>query len=141
MRYVLDSSVSVKWVISEADSGRAIRLRDEYRNGVHELLAPDIFPPEVANALASAERQGRIRSGESVIFLNDILSAAPLLHASAPLLVRAMEIAVSHRQAVYDCLYLSLAERENCELVTSDDKLIKALRSSYPFLLPLVNLP
>ena len=30
MKYVLDSSVAVKWVISEADSGRAIRLRDEY---------------------------------------------------------------------------------------------------------------
>jgi predicted nucleic acid-binding protein len=141
MRYVLDSSVSLKWVISEGDSGRAIRLRDDYLNGVHELLAPDIFPPEVANALASAERQARIKSGESAIFLNDILSAAPLLHASAPLLVRAMEIAVSYRQAVYDCLYLSLAERESCELVTSDDKLIKALRSSFQFILPLVNLP
>ncbi len=52
MKYVLDSSVALKWVLPEPDSGRAIRLRDEARNGVHELLAPDIFIPEIANGLA-----------------------------------------------------------------------------------------
>ena len=74
MKYVLDSSVALKWVLPEADSGRAIRLRDDYSNGIHELFAPDIFPSEIANGLASAERQKRIRAGESAIFLNDISS-------------------------------------------------------------------
>ncbi|MBI3409687.1 MAG: type II toxin-antitoxin system VapC family toxin [Planctomycetes bacterium] len=80
MKYALDSSVALKWVLPEADSGKAIRLRDDYSNGLHELLAPDIFPSEIANGLASAERQRRIRTGESAIFLNDVLSAAPALH-------------------------------------------------------------
>ena len=44
MKYVLDSSVALKWVLPEADSGKAIRLRDGYSNGTHDLLAPDIFP-------------------------------------------------------------------------------------------------
>ena len=95
MKYVLDSGVALKWVLPEADSGIAIRLRDEYINGVHELLAPDIFPSEIANGLASAERQKRIRKGESAVFLNDVLSAAPVLHQTSPLLIRAMEIAIS----------------------------------------------
>jgi hypothetical protein len=56
MKCVLDSSVVLKWVLAEADSGKAIRLRDEYSNGVHQLLAPDIFPSEIANGLSSAER-------------------------------------------------------------------------------------
>ena len=43
MKYVLDSSVALKWVVPEADSLKAIRLRDEYKSGLHELLAPDIF--------------------------------------------------------------------------------------------------
>ena len=67
MRYVLDSSVALKWVLPEADSAKALRLRDEYRNGLHELLAPDIFPSVIANGLVSAERQKRIRTGESAI--------------------------------------------------------------------------
>ena len=141
MKYVLDSSVAVKWVIAESESGRAIRLRDEYRNGVHELLAPDLFPPEIANALASAERQKRIRTGEAAVFLNDVLSATPALYPSSALLLRAMEIAIATRHAVYDCVYLTLAEAEACELVTADDKLVKTLRKLFPFIVDLKNLP
>jgi predicted nucleic acid-binding protein len=141
MRYVLDSSVALKWVLPEADSDKAIRLRDGYRNGVHELLAPDLFPSEIANGLASAERQSRIRTGESAVFLNDVLSAAPALLHSSPLLIRAMEIAIAAKQAVYDCIYVALAEAEGCELVTADDKLVRSLRPSCPFIVSLVALP
>ncbi len=141
MRYVLDSSVALKWVLPEADSAKAIRLRDEYSSGLHELLAPDIFPSEIANGLVSAERQKRIRTGESAIFLTDILSAAPALHHSSPLLIRAMEIAISTKQAVYDCIYLALAEAEGCEWVTADDQFARRLRTSYPFIVSLVSLP
>ena len=139
--YLLDSSVALKWVLPEADSTKAMRLRDEDRIGLHELLAPDIFPSEIANGLTSAERQRRIRPGESAIFLNDILSAAPALHHSSPLLIRAMEIAISTKQAVYDCIYLALAEAEGCEWVTADEQFVRGVRSSYPFLISLVSLP
>ncbi len=141
MKYVLDSSVALKWVLSEADSAKAIRLRDEYINGLHELLAPDIFPSEVANSLASAERQKRIQTGESAIFLNDVLSAAPALHHSSPLLIRAMEMAISTKCAVYDCIYLALAEAEGCEMVTADDQFVRGVQASYPFIVSLVALP
>ena len=36
-------------------------------------------------------------------------------------------------QVFHDCLYVSLAEQEHCELVTSDDKLIKEPSKDYPF--------
>jgi predicted nucleic acid-binding protein len=92
MKYGLDCSVALKWVLPEADSAKAIRLRDEYLHGLHELLAPDIFTPEIANGLASAERQGRIKTGESAIFLLDVLRAAPAIHPTPPLLMRAMAL-------------------------------------------------
>jgi len=44
MRYVLDSGVAFKCLVPEAHTDKAIRLRDDYRAGVHELLAPDVFP-------------------------------------------------------------------------------------------------
>jgi predicted nucleic acid-binding protein len=141
VKYVLDSSVALKWALPEPDSGKAIRLRDEYTNGTHQLCAPDIFPPEIANGLASAERQKRIGTGEAAIFLNDILSAAPALHPSSLLLLRAMEIAISTKQAVYDCIYVALAETEGCELVTADVNLARSLRPSFPFIVSLVALP
>ena len=44
MTYVLDSSVAFKWAIPEADSDKALLLRDEYLADIHDLIAPD-FPP------------------------------------------------------------------------------------------------
>ena len=141
MKYVLDSGVALKWVLAEADSGRAIRLRDEYENGTHELIAPDIFLPEIANGLAAAERQGRIKAGESAGLLLDVVRTSPLLHPSSPLLQRAMVVAIGYRRAVYDCIYLALAEAEGCELVTADDQFARALRPSFPFIISLPALP
>jgi predicted nucleic acid-binding protein len=54
MKYLLDSSAAFKWEVAEVDSDKAIRLRDDTRKGLHELLAPDIFPVEVAHALTRA---------------------------------------------------------------------------------------
>ena len=51
MKYVLDASVALKWVLTEADSPKALALRDDFRKQVHELLAPDLFPIELAHAL------------------------------------------------------------------------------------------
>jgi predicted nucleic acid-binding protein len=42
---------------------------------------------------------------------------------------------------VYDCLYVALAEREGCEVVTADDRLVRSLRPSFPFIKPLAELP
>jgi hypothetical protein len=42
MKHVLDSSVALKWVLPEPDSGTALRLLDETNKAIHELIAPDI---------------------------------------------------------------------------------------------------
>jgi predicted nucleic acid-binding protein len=95
MKYVLDSSVGLKFVLPEVDSAKALRLRDGYRQGVHDLLSPDIYPPEVANGLASAERQKRIKAGEATVFLHDLIVNSPKIHLSLPLLPRAVELSIT----------------------------------------------
>jgi predicted nucleic acid-binding protein len=142
MRYVIDCSVAFKWVVAEPDTPKAVRLRDDYRNRVHDLLAPDLFPPECANALLVAERRKRISPGDSIRLLADILNTLPALHPSLPdLLPRAHAIAAGTVASVYDCLYVALAEREGCELVTADDKLIRNLQPHFPFIVSLAALP
>jgi hypothetical protein len=44
MKYVLDSSVAFKWVVTEALSDKAQRVREDYRNKIHELLSPMFSP-------------------------------------------------------------------------------------------------
>jgi predicted nucleic acid-binding protein len=142
MRYVLDACDALKWVLPEPDSAIALRLRDDFRNGIHELLAPDVFPAEVAHALAKAERRGVIPVASGARLLADVLRTMPQLYPSLPdLLPRAYMIASQARIGVYDCLYVALAEREGCELVTADDRLVRNLRARFPFIVPLASLP
>jgi predicted nucleic acid-binding protein len=141
MKYATDSSVGVKWVLREADSPMALRLRADYQARVHELIAPDVFPVEVAHALTRAERRGLIAQGQAAPLLADVLSTSPALHSYLPLLQRATDISSQTRQGVYDCLYVALAEREGCELITADDKLVKNLQGQFPFIVSLATLP
>jgi len=141
MRYVLDANVALKWVLPEADSDKALRLRADTQAGVHELLAPDVFAVEVAHALARAERKGDIPVGDAELHLLNILSTSPQFQPSLAILRRALAISSAARIGVYDCLYVALAEREGCELVTADDKLVKNLLGQFPFLVPLASLP
>jgi predicted nucleic acid-binding protein len=141
MRLVLDSAVALKWVLPEVDSDKADRLRDDYLNGVHELLAPDVFPVEVAHALTRSERRGIVAVGQATILFAAVMSTSPQLHAYQPLLNRAIAISSAERVGVYDCLYVALAEREGCKLVTADARLVNSLGARFPFIVPLSSLP
>src|SRR5579884_2812717 len=130
MRYVIDSSVAVKWALPEVDSEKADQLRDGFKQAIHELLAPEVFHIELGHALTRAERQARIAQSEAEILWNEVMTTPPQLLESLPLMSRALQISSSQRVGVYDCLYVSLAERESCEFVTADDKLVQRLRGA-----------
>lgn len=139
MKYVLDFNVGVKWFLNEADSPKALLLRDDFRNGIHELIAPDIFPVDVTHAITRAERQIRITAAEGASHLRTLLSMLPALHPYLPLLPRAYAISSQARIGVYDCLYVALAHQEGCPFVTADQRLINALQAQYPWIVDLAT--
>ncbi len=141
MTYTLDSCVGIKWLIAEPDSAAALRVRNDFAAGSLDLIAPDIFPVEIAHSLTRAERRGRITPAEGLTHFRTFSASLPILHPSLPLLPRAYDISSAFRIGVYDCLYVALAEREGCELVTADDKLVKTLQPHFPFIRPLATLP
>jgi predicted nucleic acid-binding protein len=140
MKYVLDSSVALKWVLPELHAAKAKQLRDDYDNQNHELIAPDVFLVEVSHALVRAERKKIVPVGQAAALLLDVMNSAPALTSFLPLLTRATDIASQMRCGVYDCLYVALAETEGCELITADNKLVKNLKKKFPFLLELSSL-
>jgi len=133
MKYVLDSSVAFKWEVPETDSDKANLLRDDFRNTIHELVAPDFLPLELAHALTRAERQGRIAVGQAALFWADAMTTPPILLPSLPLAMRAIDLSSQARVGVYDCLYIALAEREKCDFITADDKLVNNVQAQFPF--------
>ncbi len=130
MKYILDSSVAFKWFVRETDTDKALAFRDDFRAGVHELLAPDVFPFEIAHALTRAERQRRIPAPDALRLLADALNTLPVLHRGLPLLPRATELSSQLRIGVYDCLYVALAEREQCSVISADQRLANTFPSN-----------
>jgi hypothetical protein len=66
MKSVLDSSVAIKWVLIETDTDKARRLRDEYRQGQHQLIAPDWFNLEVMTILGKAAARKTITAAQAM---------------------------------------------------------------------------
>jgi predicted nucleic acid-binding protein len=141
MKYVLDSSVGFKWGVAEILSDKACRLRDAFRQGIHELIAPDVFPIEIGHALTRAERQKRIAAPGGWALWLGIMASAPALSASIPLMPRAYAISSAMHVGIYDCLYVALSEREKCQLVTADDRMVKNLQPRFPQIVHLATMP
>jgi predicted nucleic acid-binding protein len=127
--------------VREVDSDKALNLRADFLKRTVELIAPDIFPVEVSHAITKAERQSRFTPAEGAARFRAMLVALSVLVPYLPLLPRAYEISSKARIGVYDCLYVALAKREGCELITSDLRLINALQKDFPFITDLATMP
>ena len=55
MKYVLDASVAICWVIPRPLTPKAVWLRDEYQRQIHELLAPGVFIDNAMRFVAASE--------------------------------------------------------------------------------------
>lgn len=141
MKYVLDASVAVRWVVAGPLTQKAIKLRDEYPRKIHELVSPDIYIDEVASALTKTERQKTIPVGDAAPLYVMVMNTPPLLVSRLPFTTRAIDISSQTRAGYYDCLYVALAEHEQCVLLTADDKLARSLQPRFPFIKSLASLP
>ena len=128
-------------MVPEDLTDKAELLLQDFKNAVHELLSPDVYPVEVIHALTRAERQGRITPAEGGKLYVGFMTSLPKLCPYMSLLPRAYDISSNMRVGVYDCLYVALAEREQCGLATADDKLVKNLQPQFPFIRHLSTFP
>jgi predicted nucleic acid-binding protein len=124
-RLVVDASVVVKWFLPEVLADAALRIAE----GEHVFLAPELLGAEFISALWKKSRRGEIEAGTAVRMLDDFSRVAIAFHPHTPLLPTAFAIAAAAGHSVYDCLYLALAEREDCPVVTADRRFHAAFAS------------
>jgi predicted nucleic acid-binding protein len=141
MKYVVDASVGVRWELQANDSDKARRLRADYANRIHELLAPETIIWETANSLIKAERQKNVPTGDAQRLYYDFLTTQPALCSPRPYVARGLKIALQTRAGLYDVFYALLAQEEQCELVTADLRMINNLQPTFPFIRPLSSMP
>lgn len=123
-RYVVDASVVIKWFVPEVHAEAARRLLE----GGFEMVAPDLVRAEVGNVLWKKWRREEI-SAEAVSGMLRDFERLPLkIESSEPLLAMAWDVARRFDRSFYDGLYVALAARAGCSLVTADRKLYNSLR-------------
>lgn len=122
MTLVVDASVALKWVLIEEKREEAMALLTE-----DELIAPDLFHIECANALTMRVRRGMMNAVDAVDALQIIRSAPVLIRPSSTLVAKAHALSVELTQSSYDCLYLALAVGEGIVLVTADEKFARPI--------------
>jgi predicted nucleic acid-binding protein len=129
---VVDASLALKWVLPEELVEEAWSLLQAWRVQAESLIAPPIFRPEVANALHQSARRGTITGSETSDALGMLIPTVVILEPPG-LYPRALTLAGEFRLgAVYDALYVALAEHQGCELWTADRRLVRAVQSQMP---------
>jgi predicted nucleic acid-binding protein len=138
---VVDSSVVAKWVLPEADSTHALRLTTEVPAAGGRLLVLDLIFPEVGNAIWKNQRQHLITLAEARKALAVLNSIPFRVERAARLLDRAFEIAVKYDRAVYDALFVALAQDLGVKGVTADEPLFNMTRGDFPQIVLLRDWP
>ena len=122
---MLDASVAVQWFAREPGSEASAALVE----GKQPLVAPDIMPLEVANALWKKVRHGDVPAGDLQPAVTRILASDITLVPTLALLERAARLSVEIGHPVYDCVYLVLAEERGAPLASIDERLRTAARA------------
>jgi len=122
-RVVIDASVVIKLFFEEEHSDAAERCVQQGR----ELLAPDLIWTEAANVIWKRRRRGDLSKENAAGILAQLLRMPLHIHASADLVLDALDLAGQFDRTVYDCLYLALAVRTRAVLVSADRRLVNAL--------------
>ena len=120
---VLDASVLIKWFINEADSPTALHLKEALLEDKINIVIPDLALYEIVNVL-------RFKAGVSEMAAKTILPAffdlgIEIIAPSQQLLADALHLSFATDLAVYDCVYLALANELGAQLITADKRIVR----------------
>jgi predicted nucleic acid-binding protein len=121
---LLDTSVVVKWFVTEDDSERALDLQQAHLRDDLQLHAPDVLLMELANALryAGVSEERILQNLETFPALG-----VEIIPFSIDVLNSAVSLSLEHDLAVYDAYFLALAQALEIPLITADRKMLPRL--------------
>lgn len=127
---VIDTSVALKFFITEDGSDKAAVLLRGLRAGTLQLSSPDLLLPEYANAVWTKTVEG-LSAGDAAIIIEKMLALCGQLDivASQELIRSAFTLSRKHSHPIYDCIFLALAEARDVPLVTADEKFYRKVQS------------
>jgi predicted nucleic acid-binding protein len=128
---VVDASVATKWHLKdEEDAEKALLLLQRFTQGKVELFAPDYIRYEVPAALtfASSGRRPRIQPELAQQAIEAFLALGITTLNSNQLILESFPLVQQYGCALYDGLYLALANRLNLPFITADRRLYQRIQ-------------
>ena len=119
--YFVDASIIAAYLVKDALTENVDRLFDQLGDGI-ELYIPAICLVECTNVLWKRVRFQSMPEGEAEILLQDLRDLPFKVASIEDVLPRALNIGLAYQLAVYDSLYIALAEQYKFPLITADAK-------------------
>jgi predicted nucleic acid-binding protein len=129
---VIDASVAVKWYLNDEEhEAQAKQLLTRLSSGQAVLAAPAQIHYEVPSALLAANRrrEPRLSKEEAEHALVEFLATEITLYHTADLIIAALPLVYQHDIALYDAVYLALAQQLDVPLITADRRLHQRIRN------------
>jgi predicted nucleic acid-binding protein len=137
---VIDASVALKWFLpDEAEGIKALDLLEGYLNGRVSLICPSLLGYEVLNGLILAGRRGRLPKDIIETAFEGFLQLGIPVKDPFPGYSKLIRYCVQANLTAYDASYLVLAEMEKIPLITTDEKLIRAVEKEFSWITRLVD--
>lgn len=131
----VDASLAVKWVLTDEErADRALNLLRAQVLSRQEVIAPPLLYSEATNILRQRIRQQQLPIAWAMEMLDDFMALPIVLLSPTELFHEALWLAAAYDlPATYDAQYVALAQLSACELWTDDQRLIRQLQPSLPF--------
>ena len=132
MRFVLDNSVVMRWLLKDggaeglayADKVLGLLMQDDA-----QAVVPGVWPLEVANVLVKAQAKGLLSEARATAFIGllDDMGISVDTRSAERALKDTLQLARRFKLSSYDASYLELALREGLPLATLDADLHSAM--------------
>jgi predicted nucleic acid-binding protein len=129
--YIVDATIIIQHLITESMTAHADALFDEVGNTV-TLHAPVFCLLEATNVIWKHVRFQRMPISEAEILVADLVALPITISPVEDLLPRALQIGLAHQLAVYDSVYIALAEKLKLPLITVDARQSNAASARPP---------
>lgn len=116
MKILADTNIFLAVVLNEPEKQRIIELSLGC-----EIVAPEVLPYEIGNALSSMLKRRQL-SADEIILAYEKIQQIPVSLIEIDI-KRALEIAVAHNIYAYDAYFLQAALAQDCPLLTLDRKM------------------
>lgn len=126
--YIVDASIMAQLFITDTYSAETKVLFKRINLG-DTLHIPEFGLLECTNVIWKQVRFAELSQADAEVLVNQLLALNVVVTPVTGLMPRALEIGLKHKLAIYDSIYIALAEKLKYPLITADRRQAKATQA------------